>query len=88
VFPRSSAPTGSCCADGSAGVTFIYLHGDRGLLARRLAQRHPALHARSLLESQLAALEPPTPEEGAWTYDISLSPRAIVASLVERIGAE
>ncbi|HEX9473802.1 MAG TPA: gluconokinase [Steroidobacteraceae bacterium] len=73
---------------GAAGVTFIYLHGDRELLARRLAQRHQHFMPASLLESQLAALEPPTPDEGAWTYDISLSPRAIVASLVERIGAE
>ncbi len=73
---------------GSAGVIFIYLHGDRGLLARRLAQRHQHFMPASLLDSQLAALEPPTPEERAWTYDIGLSPRSIVASLLERIGAE
>jgi gluconokinase len=73
---------------GAAGVTFIYLHGDRTLLAERLAQRHQHFMPASLLDSQLAALEPPAPEEGVWACDIGLSPRAIVAALVERMAAK
>lgn len=72
---------------GAASVTFIYLHGDQGLLAKRIAQRHQHFMPASLLESQLAALEAPTTEECAWAYDIGLNPRAIVASLLERIDA-
>ena len=72
---------------GSASVTFIYLHGERHLLAERLAQRHDHFMPPSLLDSQLAVLEPPAPDEGAWPYDIGLIPREIVASLVKRIAA-
>jgi gluconokinase len=72
---------------GAASVTFIYLHGDRELLAARLARRHQHFMPASLLDSQLAALEPPTPDENAWAYDIGLSPPAIVAALLERIAA-
>jgi gluconate kinase len=36
----------------------------------------------SLLDSQLATLELPAPDEGAWTCDIAASPDTIVAELV------
>jgi gluconate kinase len=38
----------------------------------------------SLLDSQLAALEPPSPDEHAWVCDVSQPPDVIVARLVER----
>ena len=72
---------------GADGITFIYLHGDRGLLAGRLAQRRDHFMPPSLLDSQLAALEPPASDEDAWAYDISLAPREIVAAVVERVAA-
>ena len=72
----------------ATGVTFIYLCGDRGLVAERIAQRHAHFMPPSLLDSQLAALEPPTPDEGAWACDIALGPGDIVASLVERIAID
>jgi len=72
---------------GSASVKFIYLHGDRELLAMRLAQRREHFMPPSLLESQLVALEPPTPEEEAWAYNVRCSPREIVAAVIERISA-
>jgi gluconokinase len=73
---------------GATSVRFIYLHGDRELLATRLAQRLDHFMPPSLLESQLAALEPPTPDEGVWTCDIRLSPKAIVACLLDRVAAQ
>src|ERR1700688_1966380 len=72
---------------GAAGIIFIYLHGDRELLAGRLAQRRDHFMPPSLLDSQLAALEPPAPDEDAWAYDISLAPRAIVTAVLERAAA-
>jgi gluconokinase len=72
---------------GTAAVTFIYLHGDRQLLVERLARRRDHFMPPSLLDSQLAALEPPAPDEDAWACDVRLIPREIVASLLERIAA-
>jgi gluconokinase len=72
----------------AARVTFIHLHGARELLAARLAQRQEHFMPPSLLESQLAALEPPAHDEDAWAYDVGLSLTMIVASLVDRIAAQ
>jgi gluconate kinase len=41
----------------------------------------------TLLESQLAILEEPSPDERAWVCDITHAPDTIVADLVERSGA-
>lgn len=41
------------------GVTFIYLQGTRDLLAQRLEERAGHFFPAGLLDSQLAALEPP-----------------------------
>nr|WP_304044747.1 gluconokinase [Jatrophihabitans endophyticus] len=53
------------------GVTFVYLRGPRELIRGRLATRHGHFMPQSLLDSQLADLEPPGPDEGAITVDIS-----------------
>jgi gluconokinase len=41
----------------------------------------------SLLESQLATLEEPSPDEDAWVIDITESPEDLVAALVARVSA-
>jgi len=41
----------------------------------------------SLLDSQLAALEEPAPDEHAWVCDIGESPQELVAGLVARASA-
>jgi gluconokinase len=41
----------------------------------------------SLLDSQLATLEEPAPDEGAWVCDISDTPNDLVAALVARASA-
>ena len=68
-------------------VRFIYLRGPRDLLAERLAHRPGHFMPPSLLDSQLATLEEPTADEGAWVYDISDAPEKIVAALVERVSS-
>ncbi len=71
-------------SSGSADVRFVYLAGSRELLAERLAKRRGHFMPASLLESQLATLEEPAPDEDAWVCDIRETPDAIVADLVRR----
>jgi gluconokinase len=68
-------------------VRFILLHGPRSLVAERLAERRGHYMPASLLESQFATLEIPSPDEGAWTCDIAAPPEAIVAALLARASA-
>jgi gluconokinase len=69
---------------GRADVQFVYLQGHRALLEQRLAGRRGHFMPSSLLDSQLAILEPPAPDEHAWACDIAEPPEAIVAGLVRR----
>jgi len=69
---------------GAADARFVYLAGSRPLLAERMAQRRGHFMPPSLLDSQLATLEEPSPEERAWVCDITQTPHAIVADLVAR----
>lgn len=71
-------------SSGSADVRFVYLTGSRELLAERLAGRRGHFMPASLLESQLATLEEPAPDEDAWVCDIRDPPDTIVADLVRR----
>jgi gluconokinase len=63
-------------------LRFVFLKGQRALLAERLAGRRGHFMPTSLLESQLATLEEPSADEDAWVCDIRLSPKDIVADLV------
>ena len=63
---------------GDADVVFVHLQGARELLhARMLARTHRYMKA-SLLDSQLATLEPPGADEQARGFDIALPPERIV----------
>ncbi len=69
---------------GDEGLRFVYLAGSRALLAERMANRRRHFMPPSLLDSQLAILEEPSPDERAWVCDIRAAPHAIVADLVTR----
>ena len=69
---------------GAANVRFVYLSGSRPLLAERMAHRHGHFMPPSLLDSQLATLEEPSPDEDAWVCDIRQTPDGMVADLVRR----
>ena len=71
-------------SNGDKDVCFVYLAGSRALLAERLAQRRGHFMPPALLKSQLAILEEPSPDEGAWVCDISQAPDMVVADLVKR----
>jgi len=53
-------------------ITFIFLHGSRDLLAARMAMRKGHFMPTSLLDSQLATIEAPGPEEKALHLDVIL----------------
>jgi gluconokinase len=69
---------------GDPAVRFVYLKGIKPLLAERMAQRRGHFMPGSLLDSQLAILEEPSPDERAFLCDIREAPEAIVADLVRR----
>ena len=68
-------------------VNFIFLKGQRTVIADRIAGRRGHLMPPSLLESQFAALEEPSPDEHAWVCDINKSPEDLVAAMVARASA-
>ena len=69
-------------------VVLGFLKGSRQLIAERLAQRRGHFMPPALLASQLADLQPPTPQEHAIVVDIAQPIPAqvdhIVAALAER----
>jgi gluconokinase len=73
-------------ADAS-DLRFVFLKGDRALIAKRLAGRRGHFMPPSLLNSQFATLEEPSPDENAWVCDIRKSPQDLVAALVASTSA-
>lgn len=65
-------------------ILFVHLSGPRDLLAARIAARPNHFMSPSLLDSQLATLELPGPDENAVTLDLSEP----VERLVTRVAAE
>lgn len=63
-------------------VHWIMLHGDRQLLAERLASRKGHFFDSGLLETQLATLERP---ENGWIVDVRSSADEIVNLILERL---
>ena len=63
------------------GLRLVHLHGSRELLARRMAERSDHYMPPSLLDSQLATLEPPGADEAALSIDIEDTTDHIVATV-------
>jgi carbohydrate kinase (thermoresistant glucokinase family) len=70
-------------AGGSREVRFVFLKGEEGVIAARMAKRHDHFMPPSLLKSQFATLEEP---EDAIIADIRAEPAAIVAAVLPRLG--
>ena len=66
---------------GVPDVMFVHLAGTRELLAARMSRRPGHYMPASLLDSQLAILEPPGADENARTFDVADSSESIVAAL-------
>jgi gluconokinase len=67
-------------------LVVVFLHGSRELLAERMAGRAGHFMPTALLDSQLATLEEPAPDEQAIPVDVALAPDEIVAAVVARLG--
>lgn len=66
----------------AAPVTFLYLQGARETLLSRMSTRPGHFMPTTLLDSQLATLEPPAPDERHLTADIERSPEDIIAGFL------
>jgi gluconokinase/shikimate kinase len=69
-----------------SGVTFVYLAGSRDVIAARLTARHGHFMPPTLLDSQFAALEEPTPDEPAVRVDVGPAPSAIAQTIIQTLG--
>ncbi|MFD0141633.1 MULTISPECIES: gluconokinase, GntK/IdnK-type [unclassified Streptomyces] len=67
---------------GRPEILLVYLHGSRELLRSRLAARRGHFFPVSLLDSQLAALQEPEPDEHAVAVEVDQSPEAVVAAVL------
>ena len=66
-------------------VTFVHLDGTKESIAPRMATRTGHFMPLSLLDSQLATLEPPVADEPAITISIEQSVNSIVEEIVRRL---
>jgi len=69
---------------GDGTVRFVFLAVTPTLLHDRVAARAGHFMPVSLIESQLATLEPPDADEDAWTMDADGTPDSIVAAILAR----
>jgi gluconokinase len=65
-------------------VRLVYLKGTRQLIAERLALRKGHFMPPSLLDSQFATIEEPTPDENVVIVDIDAPVDRIVAAIADR----
>ena len=68
-----------------ADTVFLYLRGQRETLQARMAARPGHFMPPSLLDSQLAALEPPQADEAHLVQDIEQPPAQVIAGFLERL---
>ena len=66
-------------------VILVYLKGSRLLVIQRMIARHGHFMPVTLLDSQFATLEEPTPDEHPITVDIASTPAVIVDQIVGRL---
>ena len=69
-------------------VTFVHLSGSRAVIAARLAARSGHFMPPALLDSQFAALEPPTTDESAITVQIDQPVHGIVADVLAGLATQ
>jgi len=75
--------------DGRPELRMIFLEVvDRETLAGRLRGRHGHFFRPALLDSQLAAVEPPAPAERVIVVDDDNPPADVVREIIQRLGLE
>ncbi|WP_299446326.1 gluconokinase [uncultured Phycicoccus sp.] len=68
---------------GPPSVQFVHLDGPAEVIAARLSGRSEHFMPRSLLESQIAAVEPLEPDEDGVVLDVRLDPGTLVERTVD-----
>ncbi|PKR58156.1 gluconokinase [Thalassospira lohafexi] len=68
-------------------ATFVFLDGTRDVIQTRLESRVGHFMPSALLDSQLAVLEPPGPDENCVTVSIDAPIDTVVATVTERLKA-
>ena len=68
-----------------ADVRLVYLQGDKPLIAARQAARHNHFMPATLVDSQFAALEPPSPKERPITVSVLPHPPEIVNQIAAMV---
>jgi carbohydrate kinase (thermoresistant glucokinase family) len=66
-------------------ILFVYLDGDKSVIAARMAHRHHEFMPTSLLDSQFATLEVPAADENALAVPVTLSIEAIAERVVKSL---
>ncbi|MFT5651719.1 MAG: gluconokinase [Yoonia sp.] len=69
--------------EGINNIQFVFLNGDRDIIADRITKREDHFMPLSLLDSQIAILDQPTPDENVLEVDIT-PPKPVVDDIVER----
>ncbi|TFL19227.1 gluconokinase [Jannaschia formosa] len=72
----------------AGAVTFLFLDGAREVLEERMGHRKGHFMPEKMLDSQLATLERPGPDESVVRVDIDRPPEEIVDELVARVRAD
>jgi carbohydrate kinase (thermoresistant glucokinase family) len=73
---------------GRPDVRIVYLHGERALIASRLAAREEHSTVPSLLDRQFSILEEPEPDEDLILIDVSRPVEEIVAEILRKLTPE
>jgi gluconokinase len=71
---------------GPPGVDFVHLDGPVKVIRERMSRRAGHYMPASLLDSQIATLEPLQPDESGLVLDVSLSPDELVSAAIGRLG--
>ena len=71
-----------------AGVRLVYLYGSHELLSARIAARQGHFMPASLLDSQLATLEPPGADECPIALDVAATPDQLADRVVAALAGE
>jgi gluconokinase len=75
--------------DARPELQMVFLRvADRETLAARLKGRHGHFFHRELLDSQLAAVEPPLPTERVIVVDDDNPPADVVREIIRRLGLD
>jgi gluconokinase len=71
---------------GSPGMQFVHLDGPADMIRQRLSSRAGHYMPASLLDSQIATLEPLQADESGLVLDVCLPPDDLASTAVSRLG--